>query len=447
MKNIGILQAIRLTARADRMTPEERRSLQQQRLRKLLAYVRENSPYLKEKYQDIPADAPLTAYPPSCKQEMMENFDRWMTDPAVTKAGVDAFMADLDNVGRKYLKKYLVYTTSGSTGNPCIALYDDSANNVNAAVGIRRSFARKEDFRKFLRSGGKTMGLFADKGFFLATGSVRANLRKMPWKKRQMMTFEVRKPVEEIVEVLNRAQPSMLGCYPSALQLIAREQEAGRLQIHPAIIMTGGEHLDRKTREYLQRVFGCYVQTNYSCTEGGTVACECKDQHFHINEDWTILEAVDENNRPVPFGTQSSKVLLTNLSNHICPFIRFEITDRVVIHNSPCSCGKEGLWLTLEGRTDDILTFSGGQKVSPFSLYAELEEVKGVQRFQLIQKEADLLELRLLSDRKQEHFMEAKKRLTEYLGTFGIHPEIYLSQEPPQAHPVSGKFKHIIARK
>ena len=447
MKDIGLIQAILQTRKANRMTPEARRALQQQRLSALLAHVRENSPYLKEKYAAIPPDAPLSAYPTSAKQEMMANFDRWMSDPRIKRADVDAFMSDLSNVGKEYLGKYLVYTTSGSTGSPCIALYDRSANNVSAAIGMVRSFARPEDFKHFMRSGGKTMGLFADNGFFLATGSVRANLRKMPWKKKQMMTFEVRKPIEEIVQALNKAQPSMLGCYPSALQLIAREQEEGRLSIHPAIIMTGGEHLDEKVRAYLQRVFGCYVQTNYSCTEGGTLACECTAHHFHVNEDWVILEAVDENNQPVPFGTQSSKMLLTNLSNRVCPFIRFEITDRVVMHREACSCGKEGLWLTLEGRTDDILTFSNGKKISPFSLYAELEEVKGVERFQLIQKDQDLLELRLQCENRQQYFEQAKQRLLSYLSVFDIHPKIYLSQELPQANPVSGKFKHIIAKR
>ena len=447
MKDIGLVQAILKTRRAARLSAREIDALQAQRLRALLQHVRQNSPYLKEKYRDIPLDAPLSAYPATSKVEMMNNFDRWMTDPAVTRAGVEAFMSDLHNVGREYLGKYLVYTTSGSTGNPCIALYDRSANNVSAAIGMLRSFARPEDFKRFMRSGGKTMGLFADNGFFLATGSVRANLRKMPWKKKQMMTFDVRKPISQIVEALNKAQPSMLGCYPSALQLIAREQEKGRLRIHPVIIMTGGEHLDEQVRAHLQQVFGCYVQTNYSCTEGGTLACECTAHHFHVNEDWVILEAVDEQNQPVPLGTQSSKVLLTNLANRICPFIRFEITDRVVMHRETCSCGKEGLWLTLEGRTDDILTFPGGKQISPFSLYAELEEVKGVQRFQLIQQEDDRLELRLLCDNKPFYFDQAKQRLLRYFKTFDLEPEIYLSQALPQTNPISGKFKHIIAKK
>ena len=447
MRQIGMLQAMAQTRLADRLTPEKRQALQERRLKALLAYVRENSPYLQEKYRDIPADAPLSAYPVTTKVEMMENFDRYMCDPRVTREKVDAFMADTDNVGRKLLGKYLVYTTSGSTGNPCIALYDDSSNNVSAAIGAIRSFARPEDFKAFLRSGGRTMALFADGGFYLASGSVRYNLRKYPFKKKQMRTCEVRKPMEEIVKELNDYQPSMLGCYPSALQLIAGEQEAGRLHIHPAIIMTGGENLTEDVRAYLSRVFGCWVQTNYSCTEGGTLACECREKHFHVNDDWVILEAVDENNQPVPFGTQSSKVLMTNLFNRICPFIRFEITDRVVMHREPCGCGKPGIWLTLEGRTDDILTFDNGVMVAPMNLYAELKEVHGIRRFQLIQHPGNRLELRLLAEDPEAVFPEAKNRLEAWLSQRGVEAQVYLSRETPQAHPVSGKFKHIIAMK
>ena len=429
------------------MPPSQKQALQQKRLAALLNYARENSPYLKEKYAYVPEDAPLTAYPSVTKQEMMANFDEYMCDRAVTRKKVDTFMSDLQNVGRKLDGKYLCYTTSGSTGNPCIALYDDSANKVSAAIGAVRSFARPQDFKAFLKSGGKTMALFADGGFYLASGSVHYNLRKMPWKKKQMRTFEVRRPVEEIVKELNEYQPSMLGCYPSALQLIAAEQEAGRLKIHPAIIMTGGENLTDDVRDYLQQVFGCWVQTNYSCTEGGTVACECTERHFHVNDDWVILEAVDENNQPVPFGTQSAKVLLTNLATRVCPFIRFEITDRIVMHNEPCACGKPGLWLTLEGRTDDILTFSDGKKVAPMNLYAELKEVHSIQRFQLIQKENNRLDLRLLSEDPECSFREAKNRMEAYLRSCSIDAQVFYDPAAPQANPVSGKFKHIIALK
>lgn len=444
---MNLLKAMYLTHKAEKMSAEKRIELQQQRLNDLVAYAKANSPYYKELYKEIGETFSLTDLPATNKVALMENFDNWMTDRNVTKKKVDHFMSDISNVGKKMDGKYLVYTTSGSTGNPCVVLYDEATINVASAIGVLRSFARKQDMKEFMRQGKKNAALFADGGFYLASGSVKYNLNKMPWKRNKMKTYDVRNKTQDIVDMLNEYQPTMIGSYPTALELLAYEQESGNLNVSPVIIMTGGENLSDEVRERLSKVFDCYVQTNYSCTEGGTVACECTEHHFHVNDDWVILEAVDENNQPVPFGTQSSKVLLTNLANKVCPLIRFEITDRIVMHNEPCACGNTRPWLTIEGRTDDILTFENNIKIAPLSLYAIIKEIHEIQRFQLIQVKRNELELRLIANDKKKAFAEAKKAVNEYLLQNGVACEIYLSDKLPQVNAHSGKFKHIIAMK
>ena len=184
----------------------------------------------------------------------------------------------------------------------------------------------------------------------------------------------------------------MLGGYPSSLELLIDEQKSGRLHIAPVIVMTGGEYLSDDLRERLADAFHCYVQTSYACTEGGCVACECTQRHFHINDDWVIVEPVDANGRPVPDGTLAAKYLLTNLFNYTQPMIRYEVTDRVILHREGCPCGNPSPWLEIEGRNDDVLAFvQDGQtlRVAPLAIYAKLKEL-------------------------------------------------------PKPHPVSGKFKHII---
>lgn len=445
VKKIGLLKAMSLVHKADKMTIEERKNLRNKRLRELISYAKNNSPYFAELYKSIEADTPLEMLPVTNKLEMMENFDNWMTDHEITRERVDNFMSDLNNIGKKMDGKYLVYTTSGSTGNPCIVLYDDTTINVSSAIGVLRSFARKSDMSEFIKRGKRNLALFADNGFYLACGSVKYNLNKMPWKKKVMKVYDVRNKTEDIVTVLNEYQPAMIGSYPSTLDLLAYEQKEGRLHVNPAIIMTGGEQLTDDVRERLTNTFNCYVQTNYSCTEGGTMACECTEKHFHINDDWVILEAVDENNHPVPFGTRSAKVLLTNLANKVCPIIRFEITDRVVIHEEKCACGSSRPWLTLEGRTDDILCFENGVRIAPLSLYVILKEIKGIQRFQLIQIDNKHLELRLIADDKYNKFIEVKESVEEFLKQNNVTAEVLLSESEPKISSISGKFKHIEA--
>ena len=414
--------------------------LQDKRLKELVAYAREKSSFYKELYKDVPKDFRLEELPPVSKPQLMAEFDRVVTDRNMTMDRIDDFTKDPDNIGRMIDGKYLIFKTSGSTGNPAIVLYDKQCIDVSSAIAAFRTFARKEDYKAFMAHGKKTAGVFADYGFYLACGMSRYLQLKMPYKQTKI-TVDVNAPEAEIIRQLNEFQPAMLSGYPSNLALLADYDE---LNIHPDVVITGGELLSDAIREKLTKKFGCYVQTHYSCTEAGEIACECSQGHLHINEDWIILEAVDHDNRPVPCGSLSDKVLITNLANYIQPFIRYELTDRVAVHEERCTCGKNTLWLEIEGRTDDTLVFENGTKIAPMSLYKILEEVKAIRRFQLIQVDAEHLELRIVSDDREAAFAKAREELLSFFEEKGVKDlEIVLSDEKPQADPVSGKFKHI----
>ena len=97
--------------------------------------------------------------------------------------------------------------------------------------------------------------------------------------------------------------------------------------------------------------------------------------------------------------------------------IREKLTDRVIVHDEPCKCGKRSRWLEIEGRTDDILEFAKGVKIAPMSLYKMLEEVRSIRRFQLVQRAPDTLELRLIAGDREAAFEEARR------DSFRKHPE------------------------
>ncbi|MBQ4363532.1 MAG: phenylacetate--CoA ligase family protein [Oscillospiraceae bacterium] len=437
---MGLFSEMVKTHSAGKMTPGQTESLQKQKLRKLVSYARDNSPFYKRLYSGVGEDFDLSDLPVVDKSTIMANFDSVLTDRDINMRRIEEFTADNENIGRMIDGKYLVFKTSGSTGIPAVVLYDKQSIDVSSAVAALRTFARDEDLKSFMKHGKKTAGVFADHGFYLACGMSRYMQLKMPHKKTKI-TVDVNAPEEQIVKELNAFRPAMLSGYPSNLALLSDIKE---LDIAPDVVITGGELLTDDIRKKLQDKFGCYVQTHYSCTEGGELACECSEGHLHINEDIVILEPVDSENRPVGYGVQSDKVLMTNLSNFIQPFIRYEITDRVVIHDEPCRCGRSSRWIEIEGRTDDILTFENGVKIAPMSLYKILEEIKPIRRFQLVHTAPESLELRLISDDPEGAFEQAKKELLTFFeekGLTGIN--IALSEKIPQAHKVSGKFKHI----
>ncbi len=438
---MSLITAMIKTRRADNMSRESLEKLQKKRLKKLVNYARKNSPYFKELYAHIGKDCDLNNLPTTNKVEMMKHFDRWLTDDAITMNRIEEFTSDIDNVGRMIDEKYLVFKTSGSTGNPATILYDKQNIDVDSAVAAFRTFAREEDFKAFMKNGKTTAGVFANYGFYLACGMSRYLQLQMP-KKKNKITIDVNAPEEQIIKELNAFKPAMLSGYPSNLALLAGFDE---LTIKPNVVITGGELLTDEIRKKLTDKFECYVQTHYSCTEAGEIACECSEKHLHINEDWVIVEPVDKNNNPVGYGVRSDKVLITNLSNYIQPFIRYELTDRIIVHDEKCKCGKNTCWLEIEGRTDDILEFESGVLIAPMSFYKILEEVDGVTRFQLVQKSKNKLELRLIADDKDAAFKTAASELSVFLESKGLNKvEIVLSNDSPMANKVSGKFNHIL---
>ena len=428
------------TYKGDRRPREKNLKIRDRRVRELVRYAREHSPFYRELYANVPEDFELSDLPPVTKPQMMASFDDVLTDREITMKKIESFTCDPDNIGRKIDGKYLVFKTSGSTGVPAVILYDDQAIDVSSAVAAFRTFARKEDLKSFMKHGKKTAGVFADHGFYLACGMSRYLQLQMP-RQNTKITVDVNAPEEEIVRKLNEFRPAMLSGYPSNLSLLADFDE---LDIRPDVVITGGELLTDEIRAKLEKKFGCYVQTHYSCTEGGEIACECSERHLHINEDCVIFEPVDKDYKPVPCGVMSDKVLITNLANRIQPFIRYELTDRVIVHDEKCACGRTSYWVEIEGRTDDILMFEGGIGIAPMSLYKILEEVPGLIRFQLVQRAADRLELRLIADDKKAAFEAARSALMEYFESKGVTAvDIAISDDPPMADKVSGKFKHV----
>ncbi len=262
---MGLFSEMVKTHSAGKMTPGQAESLQKQKMRKLVSYARDNSPFYKRLYSGVGEDFDLSDLPAVDKSTIMANFDSVLTDRDINMRRIEEFTADNENIGRMIDGKYLVFKTSGSTGIPAVVLYDKRSIDVSSAVAALRTFARDEDLKAFMKHGKKTAGVFADHGFYLACGMSRYMQLKMPHKKTKI-TVDVNAPEEQIVKELNAFRPAMLSGYPSNLALLSDIKE---LDITPDVVITGGELLTDDIRKKLQDKFGCYVQTHYSCTESG----------------------------------------------------------------------------------------------------------------------------------------------------------------------------------
>src|SRR5688572_18799850 len=96
-----------------RGSPERVRAAQQQRFRRLVRHAAEHSPFYHERYDGLDLDrCAITDLPTVTKAEVMADFDRVVTDPAVRRSDLEAFVDDPANIGQLFLGKYLVCNTS-----------------------------------------------------------------------------------------------------------------------------------------------------------------------------------------------------------------------------------------------------------------------------------------------------------------------------------------------
>ena len=222
------------TYKANNLSDEEIKKLQNKRFKKLVKYAKNNSEYFKGLYKDVKEDFDLEDLSTTNKIDLMNNFDKYITDKNISMNRIEQFTSNIDNVGRMIDNKYLIFKTSGSTGNPVVVLYDKKNIDVSSSVAALRTFARKEDFKSFMKNGKRTAGVFANYGFYLACGMSRYLELKM--KKKNKITIDVNSKEESIIKELNRFNPSMLSGYPSNLALLSNFNE---LTIKPDIVITG----------------------------------------------------------------------------------------------------------------------------------------------------------------------------------------------------------------
>ena len=431
---------------------------QGRRLNELVAFVRGNSRYYADKYRQLPDHiSDVRQLPPTMKPDLVKYFDDWMTDPDVTRAGVEAFIADKSLVGHHYLGRYFVCTTSGTTGVPTLLVHDAGMLALSSALELARAVPAwgltLRDWGRFAKLGGRVAAVFVTGGHFQGVASMKRRYLDNPRREKTARMFSALSPLHEIVEGLNEYQPAMLAAYPSSLALLAEEQEQGRLHINPLLVLPTGETLTASVRERIESAFQARVRQSYGSSEMPVIAYDCGRGGLHVNEDWVVFEPVDESYRPVPPGQASHKVLITNLANRVQPFIRYEMGDSVTVHPEPCACGSILPSITVEGRNDDILRFTdlNGHwiPIMPMALWSVIKDTPGVYRFQAIQIAPEQLKIRLqtkIPGEESQVWELARQRVQDYLDHHGLtNVQIVHALELPAPNPVSGKFRHVWA--
>lgn len=367
------------------MAPEQLNDWQRDRLRRLLTGAVQRSVFHATRLHGIdPARfelADLASLPVMTKTQMMDHFDDLISGRLLTREAAERALAATHDEPRPLPGGYLCMATGGSSGQRGIFAYDQEsvAEFVSLIFRTRLAALGLSSTDGPVQLPGVTFAMVGAASAIHGTRFVPSMLAGSPVR---FVSVPVTLPVAEIVGRLNELQADGLFGYPSMLARLAAEQEAGRLGIAPRLVNCTAETLQPEFRAAIRKAFGAPVFNTFASTEGLIGSSGPDDPAITLATDSCIVELVDAENRPVPPGTPSDKVLITNLFNDLQPLIRYELNDSFT--EQPDATQHGHLRVTVRGRADDILRY-GQAEIHPLALRSILLAQPDVLDYQVRQ--------------------------------------------------------------
>ncbi|HWA65045.1 MAG TPA: hypothetical protein VG899_01575 [Mycobacteriales bacterium] len=359
-------------------------ALQDAGLRRLLERAERCSAFHRERLAGIDLDQvtpdDLSALPVMTKAQMMDALDDVFTDARLTHERVERALAETHDLPVPIDNEFLALATGGSSGRRAIIAYD-CAGLVGYLCCLARPMAAR--LQEVVGDGPLPTLTLA----MVASASARHATQAMSHFAAGALPFRFSHipatlPLPEIVAQLNASQPPALMGYASMIYRLAGEQRAGRLQIAPLSVSATSETLAPAMRDAIAESFGVAPVNTFGSTEGLVGASLPGGDAIVFNTDQCIVELVDNDYHPVPYGEPSTRILLTNLYNLAQPLIRYEITDR--FQQVPDPNGTGLLNAIVHGRAEDILQF-GSVGVHPHAVTTVLVGVPQVVDYQVHQ--------------------------------------------------------------
>lgn len=346
---------------------QEIRHFQEKKLRELMQYLAEKSPYYQAVFKNQQID------PKSI--QTLEDLQRL---PLTTKDDLQAFNNDFICVPRRQIIDYV--TTSGTIGAPVtFALTDKDLDRLayNEAISFASAGITADDTllltttidRRFMA--GLAYFLGARK---LGAGIVRvgSGLPALQW------------------DTIERVSPTVLIAVPSFIfKLIEYAKKNGidyqNSSIKKAVCI--GESL--RNSDFSLNILGQKIKdlwdielySTYASTEMGTAFTECQyGRGGHHHPELIIVEILDENGQPVAKG-EAGEVVITTLGMEAMPLVRFQTGDICQAHQDNCACGRNTLRLgPIIGRKKQMIKYKGTTLYPP-ALYDLLNEFNEILAF------------------------------------------------------------------
>ena len=344
--------------------PEKIKKWQEEELQQLIQTAYDHSRYYHElfdkiglKPDDVKSTKDLEQIPPLTKEIILERFDDILLDTR------EAY-------------HYKEGATGGSTGNPTRYVKDNNSWGFDNAFNLIM----------WKRTGYH----YGDK--FLALGSAsifptnkRSTLHDLYYKMKAKMPFNAmnlsEERLEECVKFIIDNDIHYIYGYASSIFLLAKYVIEKGLQSKVTInaCFPTSEILTDVYRKTIKDAFKCHINDSYGANDGGIVAHKLDDESGYKVGYNCIIQIKEPLDGKDNFGT----ALLTDVTNIVFPFIRYELGDILELGEGYNDFHNGQVLTKIVGRTSDIISLENGRNLtSPgFTILFKDLNVRGYRIF------------------------------------------------------------------
>jgi len=405
----------------ERLSEEELREYQENRLQKVLRAAQYGSPYYKRLFERTSFDI-----------EAPHLIERMKELPILTKEEVKPHVEEIlsCNIPRKQL---ISCHTSGTTGSGLHFYETRETEQERWAIWWR--------YRGW-------HGINQDTwcAYFGGRSVVPLRQQKPPyWRKntpgRQLLFSAYhlsRQTAPAYVEALKESDVTWTHGYPSVLALLAgvileEDLDPGQSVRH---ITVGAESLLPQQRQVIEQAFGVKVRQHYGQAESVANISECEYGNLHVDEDYSIVEFL-------PIADGQYRIIGTSLINPAFLFLHYDTGDIATLREGTCPCGRLGrLVQEIDGRKEDYVILPNGAVVG--RLDHIFKDLVNIREAQIYQKQQGQIELRIVkgtsyTDKDEQDLLKATRKRV------GDDMEIIVRYVDAIERTSSGKLRFVLS--
>lgn len=327
----------------ERMPVDELEKLQEQKLKNLVSYVYNHSPFYRERFdsagvkpEDIKSLKDLTKLPFTYKKDLR-----------------DTYPTGMFCVPNKQLVRF--HVSSGTTGKPTVVGYtmndikewSKSLGRALTSIGVGREDVIQVSYGYGLFTGGLGMHY----------GAEEVGATVLPISAGS---------TEKQLELMQDLGTTAIACTPSYMLYMSEVAKEEGLDFTKdtglRVGILGAEPWTEGMRKRIEDATGIKAYDIFGTSElSGPLFTECTYQNgIHIWADQFLVEIIDpETGEPLPDG-ERGELVITTLAKEALPLIRYRIGDYTILNKEPCKCGRtHPRIMRVSGRVDDMLIVRG----------------------------------------------------------------------------------------